>query len=107
MRFIDFPLNKPHQANDATMIIKHEKEFIERMKSDGAFRERIMSIEDVNVRIDSIYREGYNITKNKNIMQDFCLYQETGIMKWCGLDNYCAHFSLQNKITSPDIQVLN
>jgi predicted ribosomally synthesized peptide with nif11-like leader len=79
-----------------TMSIENENKFIERMKSDDAFRERIMSIENVSARINAIHSEGYNIAKNKSPKLDFCFYQEIGILNWCGLDPYCAHFSINN-----------
>jgi predicted ribosomally synthesized peptide with nif11-like leader len=44
------------------MSVEHAKAFIERMKTDDAFRERVMAIEDAAGRIACIRGEGYDCT---------------------------------------------
>ena len=82
------------------MVIEHAKGFVERMKSDKAFRERIMEIEDTKARINAIRIEGYCFTEKQIKEQNFCFYKELGILTWCGLDNGdCAHFWLNPEHT--------
>mgnify|MGYP006291018715 CR=1 FL=1 len=44
------------------MSVEQAKAFIERMKTDEAFREKVMSIEDAASRIACIQGEGFDCT---------------------------------------------
>ncbi|NTU52272.1 MAG: Nif11-like leader peptide family natural product precursor [Chlorobiaceae bacterium] len=47
------------------MSVEQAKAFIERMKTDEAFREKVMSIEDAAGRIACIRSEGYDCTEQE------------------------------------------
>ena len=42
------------------MSVDHAKAFVEKMKSDEAFRERVMAVEDVEARMALIRDEGFD-----------------------------------------------
>jgi predicted ribosomally synthesized peptide with nif11-like leader len=46
------------------MSMEQAKAFIEKMKTDGTFRDRIMSIEDTDRRMKTILLEGFECTKD-------------------------------------------
>ena len=47
------------------MSVEQAKAFIERMKTDDAFREKVMAIEDAAGRIACIQNEGYACTEQE------------------------------------------
>jgi len=93
LRLINSLITDSNRQGEFIMVIENAKEFIERMKSDKAFRDRIMEIEDVKARIDAIRSEGYCFTEKQIKDQNFCFYKDLGILTWCGIDNGdCTHF---------------
>ena len=55
------------------MSVDHAKAFVEKMKSDEAFRERVMAEEDVEARMALIVAEGFD-----------CSAQEIGALRELG-----------------------
>ena len=47
------------------MSVEQAKAFIERMKTDEAFREKVMAIEDKEARIACIQAEGFECTEEE------------------------------------------
>jgi predicted ribosomally synthesized peptide with nif11-like leader len=52
------------------MSVEHAKAFIEKMKTEEAFRERIMAIENQNERMAAISAEGFDFTQQELDEQD-------------------------------------
>jgi predicted ribosomally synthesized peptide with nif11-like leader len=54
------------------MSVEQAKAFIEKMKTDEAFREKVMSIEDAAGRIACIQSEGFECTEEEinEVVQD-------------------------------------
>jgi predicted ribosomally synthesized peptide with nif11-like leader len=79
------------------MSIDHAKAFIEKMKTDEAFRERIMSIESQEERMAAISAEGFVFTQQDlDDQEDFdCqLSQVVGGTCWAFSGSTC--FSVGN-----------
>jgi len=53
------------------MSVEHVKAFIEKMKSDEAFRKRVLAIEEPEARLEFIRKEGFDCKVN-----DIQLYLE-------------------------------
>lgn len=47
------------------MSLEQAKAFIEKMKSEEAFKERILAVEDVEERMEMIKAEGFDCTKEE------------------------------------------
>ncbi len=58
------------------MPAKEVEALIERMKSDAAFRESVLKIEDIDARMDFVGREGYECRRD-----DIQLYLQNYVAK--------------------------
>ncbi len=62
--FITFPIYE-NGYNCYDMTQEHSQSFIQRMKSDIAFKVHVASIEDLHERIEIINSEGYTCTEEE------------------------------------------
>ena len=72
------------------MSVEQAKAFIERMKTDEAFREKVLAIEDLDNRLAAIREAGYFFAiDDLNNIEDTADFDVNGGKCWAFYENEC------------------
>ncbi len=78
------------------MSIDHAKALIKRMKSDIAFKKRIISLENINAKIEFINSEGFNCTETEITLAEIDAHSGAGEQRvgYCFPYSFCTRHHL-------------